>query len=267
MGVRSLTAPSVASLDFGWWANNGPTGGYLLSLALAAADEQDQVPGQVVRYAAVQLLELPVVGAFAYEAIRLRSRSGSGVTSVDFAQRRLFATAQVISGAADGPSRPGDATPPPALPSEAYRPIVMSSPRVPVTQHFEYRPTGDIDGRGPRDGWDVVWLTPLDHELNGRRLVASMFDCWYPPSHMRAVRQHLRNGEPLCQPSPTVLTAATVSFTAADPAYDDISHALLASQVTGTTGGWIFERHEIWSQRGLLLAAADLAREISQGAA
>jgi hypothetical protein len=37
--------------------------------------------------------------------------------------------------------------------------------------------------------------------------------------------------------------------------------------VTGTTGGWIFERHEIWSQRGVLLAAADLAREISQGAA
>ena len=34
--MRSLTAPSVASLDFGWWANNGPTGGYLVSLALAA---------------------------------------------------------------------------------------------------------------------------------------------------------------------------------------------------------------------------------------
>ncbi len=104
MGVRSLTAPSVESLDFGWWANNGPTGGYLLSLALAAADD-DQRPAEVVRYVALQLLGLPVVGAFAYEPARLPSRPGTGVTSVDFVQRRLFATAQVISGAADGASR------------------------------------------------------------------------------------------------------------------------------------------------------------------
>ena len=261
-----MTAPSAATLDFGWWANNGPTAGYLLSLVLTAADEQDPVDGEVTRYVSMQLLDLPVVGAFAYEAIRLGSRPGTGVTTVDFVQRRLFATAQMISGAADGPSLSGDVTPPPALPAEAYRPIEMSSPRVPVTQHFEYRPTGDVDGRGPRDGWDVVWLTPSDHERDGRRLVASMVDCWYPPSHMRAVRQHIRNGEPLRQPSPTVLTAATVSFTAADPAYDDISHALLASQVTGSTGPWIFERHEIWSERGVLLAAADLVREISNGA-
>jgi hypothetical protein len=100
MGVRSLTAPSVESLDFGWWANNGPTGGYLLSLALAAADD-DQRPAEVVRYVALQLLGLPVVGAFAYEPTRLPSRPGTGVASVDFVQRRLFATAQVIRGAAD----------------------------------------------------------------------------------------------------------------------------------------------------------------------
>jgi hypothetical protein len=266
MGVRSLTARPVASLDFGWWANNGPTGGYLLSLALAAAAD-DHRPAEVVRYLSLQLLGLPVVGAFAYEPTRLASRPGTGFISVDFVQRRLFATAQVISGAADGTSRPGDATPPSALPRETYRPIVMSSPSVPVTQHFEYRPTVEVDGPGPRDGWDVVWLTPLDHELDGRRLVASMIDCWYPPSHMQAVRQHLRSGEPLRQPSPTVLSAATVSFSASDPAYDDISHALLASQVTGTTGGWLFERHEIWSERGVLLAAADLVREISKSEA
>ena len=266
MGVRSLTALSVASLDFGWWANNGPTGGYLLSLALAAADD-DHRSADVVRHAALQLLGLPAVGAFAYEPTWLASRPGTGFISVDFVQRRLFATAQVLTGAADGASRPGEVKPPSALPRETYRPIVMSSPGVPVTQHFEYRPTVELDGRSPRYGWDVVWLTPLDHELHGRQLVASMIDCWYPPSHMQAVRQHLRSGEPLRQPSPTVLTAAVVSFTADDPAYDDISHALLASQVTGTTGGWIFERHEIWSERGVLLAAADLVREISHGEA
>ena len=266
MGALSMTAPSVSSLDFGWWANDGPAGGYLLRLALVAADELDHVDGEVARYVSVQLLGLPAADAFAYEPIRLASRPGKAFISVDFVQRRLFATAQVISGAANGPQSPGDVTPPPALPRETYRPIAMSSPGVPVARHFEYRPTVDVDGGGPRDGWDVVWLTPLDHDLDGRRLVASMVDCWYPPSYMRVVRQHVRNGEPLRQPSPTVLSAAAVSFTASDRAYDNVPHALLASQVTGTTGRWIFERHEIWSERGVLLAAANLVRETSKGA-
>jgi hypothetical protein len=263
MQARAFTSrPGGGILDFGWWANNGPTAGYLLRIALAAADELERKPGETARYAAVQLLALPAADAFEYEATRLPTRSGTGVTSVAFAQRRLFATAQVVMGTSDGPSSSGDVTPPPAMPRQAYRPIVMSSPQVPVTQHFEYRPTGDIDGSGPRDGWDVVWLTPLDGGLAGRKLVASMIDCWYPPSYMRAVREHLRSGGPLRQPSPTALAAVTVSFTAGDRAYDDVTHALLASQVAATNGGWTFERHEIWSERGVLLAAAGLVREI-----
>ncbi|HEX6392986.1 MAG TPA: hypothetical protein VFZ97_06060 [Acidimicrobiales bacterium] len=258
-----MTAPSLSNLDFDWWANNGPTAGYLLSFALAAADELRKAFVEVPLSVSMQILGLPRVGAFAYEPIRLISRPGTGVTSVDFVQQRLFALANVISGAPDGPSLPSDAGPPAAMPAGAYRPIEMPSPSVPVTQHFEYRPTAEVDGSGPRDGWDVVWLTPLDHKLEGRRLVASMVDCWYPPSHMQAVRLHLREGEPLRQPSPTILTAATMTFTAADRDYDDISQALLASQVTASTGGWIFERHEIWSEAGVLLAVADLVREIS----
>lgn len=257
----------MSNLDFGWWANNGPTAGYLLSIALAAVDELDSEPAEAVRYMSLQLMGVPVVGAFAYEAIRLPSRPGVLVTSVDFVQRHLFATAHVMNGAVGGRSLPIDVTPPPALPAEAYRPIVMSSPAVPVTQHFEYRPTSDVDGSGPRDGWDVVWLAPLESRLAGRRLVASMFDSWYPPSHMQAVRSHLSQGEPLRQPRPTVLTAATVSFTASDLAYREVSQALLASQVTGSIGGWIFERHEIWSELGVLLAVADLVREISDDTA
>ena len=268
MQAHSLTpAPGSGILDFGWWANNGPTAGYLLRIALAAADEVERKPGETARHAAAQLLALPAAGAFEYEATRLPTRSGTGVTSVAFTQRRLFATAQVVMGTAEGPSSAGDVTPPPAMPRQAYRPIVMSSPQVPVTQQFEYSPTGNVDGGGPRDGWDVVWLTPRDGGLGGRELVASMIDCWYPPSYMRAVREHLRSGEPLREPSPTVLVAVSVSFIAGNRAYDDVTHALLASQLAATAGGWTLERHEIWSERGVLLATADLVREIAEVAA
>jgi len=265
MGVRSLTAPSVANLDLGWWANNGPTGGYLLSLALAAADEQDQVPGQVVRHAAVhswscRSLVRSHTSYPAPESIRERRYI-----------RRLQAAPPVRHRAGDQrrcrrPSRPGDATPSAGPTQRSLSPDRDVLATGPVTQHFEYRPTGDIDGRGPRDGWDVVWLTPLD--TNSKTAAARRVDVrlLVPAEPHASCEQHLRNGEPLCQPSPTVLTRHGFVHRGR-PRYDDISHALLASQVTGTTGGWIFERHEIWSQRGVLLAAADLAREISQGAA
>ena len=48
---------------------------------------------------------------------------------------------------------------------------------------------------------------------------------------MRAVREHLRTGLPLEQPGPTVLVAASLSFTSPDPAYERARHLLLANEL------------------------------------
>jgi hypothetical protein len=77
---------------------------------------------------------------------------------------------------------------------------------------------------------------------------------------MRAVREHLRTGLPLEQPGQTALVAASLSFTAGDPAYERARHLLLATQLTSTAGGHSFERSEVWSDGGALLATAELVR-------
>src|SRR5258708_35261536 len=112
-----------------------------------------------------------------------------------------------------------------------------SPPLPPVPGRVEARPTPDQDGRGPRPGWDVVWVTPTDHRLRGLALGASIIDCWYPPSFMRSVGEHLRGRAPLAQPAPTVLTSASTSFPADQPAYDHAGHALLANHLRATAEG------------------------------
>ena len=248
------------TLDFGWWASNGPTAGYLMRLALDAIGDAcgtdagvRRIELRVSRLASAGPFELAIAGAADPADIEL--------LRVTFDQGRPFATATVLRARAAGAEVGGDASPPAALPRDAYRPMPTPSPTLPpVTGRFVYRPTGEPDGGGPRPGWDVVWVTPTDHQLQGRALVVSIIDSWYPPHFMRAVREHLRRGVPLGQPEPTALVAASVSFTAPEVAYDRVDDAVLASQATATADGYYFEGLEVWSDRGVLLASAEILR-------
>jgi hypothetical protein len=131
-----------------------------------------------------------------------------------------------------------------------------------AARHIAVRvpPNDGTDGSGPRAGWDVVWVTPTDPELTGRALIASMIDCWFPPNFVRAVREHLRSGQPLEQPQATTLLAASLSFTAAPASHARACNALLANQLIAIADGLYFERSEVWSDQGELLATAELFR-------
>jgi hypothetical protein len=257
-----LTAPTDTRpvLDYRWWASNGPTAGYLMRLALDAI--RRGCAGHVsVRRIDLHVLRLPAAAAFEVAVGTESGAAGVGRSTVTFGQHGRFAVASLLLATKDSMSSVGDAAPPAALPMDAYRPMATPSPTFPpVTGRFVYRPTAEPDGRGPRLGWDVVWLTPIDPDLRGRALVASVIDSWYPAHFMRFVRQHLRTGQPLDQPTPTVLAAASVSFTAPDAVYPRARHLLLANQVTAIADGHHFERSEVWSDRGDLLATAELSR-------
>jgi hypothetical protein len=248
-------------LDYGWWASNGPTAGYLMRLAADAIAQRCPTNGSAVR---IDLDVARLAGAAPYVVTVASDVGTSGVAHnlVAFQQGSPFAVASVLT--ATGSARPAvsDLTPPAALPAEAYRAMATpSSTLPPVTARFVYRPTTDLDGPDPRPGWDVVWLTPTDPRLGGRALVASAIDSWYPAHFMRTVREHVRTGSPLEQPAPTVLVAASLSFTASDPAYERARHLLLASQLTSNVGRHFFERSEVWSDDGALLATAELVRK------
>jgi len=263
-GSRAPTSLRTTSvLDYGWWASDGPTAGYLARRAIDAFEQSPDAGRGQVRHAHVQVLRLAAADAIEISVARASGTHGIGRVTVTFGQGGEFAAVTLTVGPRLGHTGPGDATPPAALPLDAYVPMITPSPTLPpVTGQFEYRPTTDQDGRGPRPGWDVVWVTPTDHRLRGHALVASIIDCWYPPSFMRSVVEHLHGREPLAQPAPTVLISASISFPATQAAYDHVGHALLANHLSATAEGYCFELSEVWSDRGELLATAELIRAI-----
>jgi hypothetical protein len=259
--MAPMSLQTTSALDYGWWASDGPTAGYLIRRAIDALKQSPDAGRGQVRHAHVQVLRLAAADAIDISIMSASGTHGIGRVTVTFGQGGEFAVATLTVGPRLGHSGTGDGTPPAALPLDAYVPMITSSPTLPpVTGQFEYRPTTDRDGRGPRPGWDVVWVTPTDRGLRGHALVASIIDCWYPPSFMRAVGEHLRSREPLAQPAPTVLISASISFPADQAAYDHVRHALLANHLSATAEGYCFELSEVWSDRGELLATAELIR-------
>jgi Acyl-CoA thioesterase C-terminal domain len=250
----------LRQLDFGWWASNGPTAGYLMRLALEALDHNVDTDASVRRID-LHVLRLAAAAPFDVNVSTNPGAAGLNLVTVTFGQIEPFAVASLTLGAAERGTAAGDVEPPAALTLDAYRPMDTRSGHLPpVTSRFVYRPTVEPDGRGPRADWDVVWLTPTDSRLHGRALVASIIDCWYPPSFTRTVREHLRTRQKLEQPKPTTLAAASVSFTASHATYTRAHHVLLANQISAISDGHYFERSEVWSDRGELLATADLLR-------
>ena len=259
--------PQGPSLDYGWWASNGPTAGYLHRLVLDAA-----APGQH-EDAHPRRIDLHVVGPARAAGYTTAVSTQHGADCLDlatvtFQQDRVFATASVLATRDRGRSDDGVATPPGVLPPDVYRPMITPSPTLPpVTARFQYRPVTPDDLVASRPEWDAVWITPTDESLEGRRFVASALDCWYPAHFMRVIRDHLAGHGPLEQPAPTTLAAATLTFTAPTTAYRDLRVALLANQLTAVAEGHFFERTEIWSLRGELLASAELVRRNENGEA
>src|SRR5260370_225830 len=62
------------------------------------------------------------------------------------------------------------------------------------------------------------------------------------------------------QPRPGGLVLASFSFRADKGPYDHGGHARLANHLSATAEGYCFELSEVWSDRGELLATAELIR-------
>src|SRR5260370_28425854 len=177
-GSRGPTSMrTMSALACGWWASDGPSAGYLARRTSDALEQSPDAGRGQVRHAHVQVLRLPAADAIDISVARASGTHGISRLTVTFGQGGEFAVATLTVGPRLGHSGTGDGTPPAALPLDAYVPMITPSPTLPpVTGRFEYRPTTDQDGRGPRPGWDVVWVTPPDHRLRGLALVASIID-------------------------------------------------------------------------------------------
>jgi hypothetical protein len=167
VGRRSAGAVlDTGTLDYSWWASDGPTGGYLLRLALefildlkADVDE--------IRSITVQVLRRAAASSYTVEATALPGANGVRVLTVIFGQQGPFAIAHVVFARPRGEGFASDAMPPAVLPSAAYDVLKTSDGSgPPVLRQFDYRPTTGPDGSIARDGWDLTWVrrfqSPLD---------------------------------------------------------------------------------------------------------
>jgi hypothetical protein len=266
---KQTSGPSLTGrLDFGWWASNGPTAGYLVSLVLASVGRLPGLDSVTPRSVDLHIVCLPAADDFEATAALAQAAGGVATVTVTLAQREPFATASVQVG-----RRLAEESIPPshrldAFPPEVYSVMEMRRPGLPpVTGQFSYRPTTNPDGTGPRPGWDLVWVSPRSGQYSGHEHVAKIIDCWYPASYMRAVHEHLGRVRPLdelIQPAATNLLGAHVEFTSPEEAYADLSDALLASRLKASTDGYQFEQQEIWSARGDLLVDAQIVRRQEQ---
>jgi hypothetical protein len=262
--VGRRTAGAVldaGTLDYSWWASDGPTGGYLLRLALEFILDLKADVGEI-RSITVQVLRRAAASSYTIEATALPGANGVRVLTVIFGQQGPFAIAHVVFARPRGEGFASDAMPPAVLPSAAYDVLKTSDGAgPPVLRQFDYRPTTGPDGSTARDGWDSTWVESRSRtRLAGPALLASVIDCWYPANHSRLIREHLqeRSGA-LTNPASTHLTEARITFVTR-PGKED-GALLLATQLCALSNGQHTERCEIWSERGALLAIGEIVRQ------
>ena len=256
-------ALSAGRLDFGWWASNGPTAGYLVSLVLESVGRLPGLDSVTSRSVDLRIVRLAAADDFDVTAAFAQAAGGVATVTVTLAQREPFATASVQLG-----RRLAEESIAPSHRLRAFPPEVFAEMKVrpglpPVTGQFTYRPAMNPDGTSPQPGWDLVWVSPRSGQYSGHADAAKILDCWYPAGYIRAAREHLGRPEPPSEPSQpaaTNLLGAHVEFTSPNEAYADLSNALLASRLKSSADGYQFEQQEIWSDRGDLLIDAQLLR-------
>jgi hypothetical protein len=251
-------------LDYGWWASNGPTGGYLASLALEASCSATGLSESWARSVNLHVLRLAAADRYQTTVSAVGRPTGITICEVNFVQGELFATATIQFGLPRGGTRGGDAEPPSVLPAKAYPQMVFRPPSPPVVHRFSYRPIGGPGGQFGRTGWDLVWVGPNNESNGGKIRTLLVLDCWYPPNHMRTVRRHLLGEASLGDPPPVDLLAVSLQFPAAAADYHAQRTILLANRLETIVDGYYFERAEAWSETGRLLLTANVLRRTSE---
>src|SRR5260370_9269545 len=82
-------------LDFGWWASNGPTAGYLVSLVVESVGRLPGLDAVAPRSVDLRIVRLAAADDFEVTAAFPRAAGGVAPVTVTLAQRQPFATASV----------------------------------------------------------------------------------------------------------------------------------------------------------------------------
>ena len=248
-------------LDYGWWASNGPTAGYLMGLALQEVSNHLEIANRPPKRLDLYMIDFGRADAYEVEMAIRQGGPRTAVGVVEFRQQdRPFAIATVqtaFSGKTAGNVATG---PPPVLPPEAYVELAATPSMPPVTSQFRYRPVIAADGSYMQSDWDFVWIAPAT-EGAGRCGVISVLDCWYPANYLRVAREIVSGrSSSLDDPLPTVLVGAHAVFAEPPSAIGPQEHVLLATRLASSKDGYFLDQCQLWSVDGRPLVSAQIIR-------
>ena len=147
----------AGQLDIGWWASNGPTAGYLLSLVLGGVGRIPAVDSLTPRSVDLRIVRLAAAADFDMTAAFAQAAGGVVTVVLTLAQGEPFATASVQLGRRLAEESIPQSHRLGVLPPTAYPAMEMRrSGAPPVTGRFTYRPTTNRDGTSPQPGSDLV---------------------------------------------------------------------------------------------------------------
>jgi acyl-CoA thioesterase len=234
-----------ATCEPSWNTQLGPNGGYLAAIVLRAMAAELDDAARAARSLTCHYLRPPGAGELRVEVKVERSGRSLSTVSARLSQGGALCVIAVGAFAVDFRGALDYAAAPPQMPApddvERLAPVAI----VPITEHFEMRPTiGAPLYAGADESTSGGWLRFADPQPLDAPALAMLADAWWPSPMPRLTR-----------PAAAPTIDLTVHFRAPASAAAVLEEPVLAVFRSSTAAGGFFEEDgELWSAHGVLLA-------------
>ena len=234
-----------ATCEPSWNTQLGPNGGYLAAIVLRAMTAELDDPPRDARSLTCHYLRPPGAGELRVDVTIERSGRSLSTVSARLSQGGALCVLAVGAFAVDFRGALDYAAAPPSMPApdavERLAPVAV----VPITEHFEMRPTiGAPLYAGADESTSGGWLRFADAQPLEAPALAMFADAWWPSPMPRLTR-----------PAAAPTIDLTVHFRAPAAAATIVDEPLLAVFRSSTAADGFFEEDgELWSADGVLLA-------------
>jgi acyl-CoA thioesterase len=234
-----------AACDPAWNTQLGPNGGYLAAIVMRAMLAELGDSEREARSLTCHYLRPPSAGELRVDATVERGGRSLSTVTARLSQGGALCVLAVGAFAVDFRGALDYAGEPPAMPPpgevERLPPVAI----VPITQHFEMRPTlGAPLYAGADESISGGWLRFADAQPLDAAALAMFADAWWPSPMPRLTR-----------PAAAPTIDLTVHFRAPAAAAAIVDEPLLAVFRSSTAADGFFEEDgQLWSADGVLLA-------------
>jgi acyl-CoA thioesterase len=234
-----------ADVEGSWRTQLGANGGYLAAVVLRAMTAELDDPARAARSLTCHYLRPPRAGEVRIDVAVERSGRSLSTISARVSQAGALCVLAVGAFAVDFHGALDYAGEPPAMPAPADVERLPPVAIVPITEHFEMRPTiGAPLYAGADESASGGWLRFADPQALDAPALAMFADAWWPSPMPRLTR-----------PAAAPTIDLTVHFRAPAAAAAIVEEPVLAVfRSTTAADGFFEEDGELWSADGILLA-------------